>query len=111
MRDPEAEVEAIRQGIRDLARQNDRGFAWIDRKLGWSEATTSQIMRGRIKLQVIHVFQILELFKVEPEDFFGNLYGKPIDAARRMMARRHVHTEAPQVRRDSPSRRRETTKT
>ena len=70
----------------------------------------SQIMRGRIKLQVMHVFQILELFTGEPEDFFGICMASRI-AARQMMARRHGRPEAPQVRRDSLGRRKETSKT
>jgi hypothetical protein len=102
MADLEAQVEAVREALRGLIRQNDRGFAWIDRRLGWSEATASQLMRGRIKLQMMHVFQILELFGVEPEDFFGMLYGKPIEAARRMMARRRGEpAKAPQARPES----------
>jgi hypothetical protein len=106
MADPDAEVEAVREALRGLIRQNDRGFAWIDRKLNWSEATASQLLRGRIKLQMMHVFQILQLFKVEPEDFFGNLYGKPVEATRRMMARRES-AKAPQERQDSPEAKKE----
>lgn len=98
MADLEAQVEEIREGLRQLVRQDDRSFAWIDRKLGWTDATASQLMRGRIKLQVMHVFQILELFNVEPEDFFGNLYGKPVETARRMMVRRREGAAAPQAR-------------
>ena len=97
----EDQVEEVREGLRQLVRQDDRSFAWIDRKLGWTDATASQLMRGRIKLQVMHVFQILELFNVEPEDFFGNLYGKPVQTARRMMARRRVAAAAPQARPES----------
>ncbi|HBL28162.1 MAG TPA: hypothetical protein DD490_15115 [Acidobacteria bacterium] len=111
MMDPEAEVEAVRAALRGLVRLNDRGFAWVDRQLGWSEATASQILRGRIKLQVMHVFQILMLFKVEPEDFFGSLYGKPVEAAGRMMERRREPAEAAQVRPASGTRRsKETTR-
>lgn len=98
-------MEEVREALRGLIRQNDRGFAWIDRKLGWSQATASQLLRGRIKLQVMHVFQILELFNVEPEDFFGNLYGRPVEAARRMMARRNAPAEIPKVVPVRPRRR------
>jgi hypothetical protein len=105
MIDVEAEVEAVRKALRGLARQNERGLAWIDRQLGWSEATASQILRGRIKLQMSHVFQILDLFQVEPEDFFGNLYGRPVEAARRMMARRNVPSEIPKPQPASTGRR------
>jgi hypothetical protein len=101
MADLEAQVEEVREGLRRLIRQDDRSFAWIDRKLGWTDATASQLMRGRIKLQVMHVFQILELFNVEPEDFFGNLYGRPAETARRMMARRRGETAAPQAQPES----------
>jgi hypothetical protein len=101
MADLEAQVEEVREGLRQLIRQDDRSFAWIDRKLGWTDTTASQLMRGRIKLQVMHVFQILELFNVEPEDFFGNLYGRPVETARRMMARRRVEAAAPQARPES----------
>jgi hypothetical protein len=101
MADLETQVEAVREALRGLVRQDDRSFAWIDRKLGWTDATASQLLRGRIKLQVMHVFQILELFNVEPEDFFGNLYGKPVETARRMMARRRVEAVAPQARPES----------
>ena len=97
----EAQVEEVREGLRQLIRQDDRSFAWIDRKLGWTDATASQLMRGRIKLQVMHVFQILELFNVEPEDFFGNLYGRPVETARRMMARRREGAAAPQAQAES----------
>jgi hypothetical protein len=101
MADLEAQVEEVREALRTLVRLDDRSFAWIDRKLGWTEATASQLLRGRIKLQMMHVFQILELFNVEPEDFFGNLYGKPVESARRMMARRRVEAAAPQARPES----------
>jgi len=110
----EAQVEEVREGLRQLVRQDDRSFAWIDRKLGWTDATASQLMRGRIKLQVMHVFQILELFNVAPEDFFGNLYGKPVETARRMMARRRGYeAAAPQARPEShrPARGRRRTET
>jgi hypothetical protein len=92
----ESQVEEVREGLRQLIRQDDRSFAWIDRKLGWTDTTASQLMRGRIKLQVMHVFQILE-----PEDFFGNLYGRPVETARRMMARRRVEAAAPQAQPES----------
>ncbi len=109
----EDQVEEVREGLRQLVRQDDRSFAWIDRKLGWTDATASQLMRGRIKLQVMHVFQILELFNVEPEDFFGNLYGRPVETARRMMARRREGAAAPQARPEShrPARGRRRTET
>ena len=97
----ESQVEEVREGLRQLIRQDDRSFAWIDRKLGWTDTTASQLMRGRIKLQVMHVFQILELFNVEPEDFFGNLYGRPVETARRMMARRRGEAAAPQAQPES----------
>ena len=105
MADLEAQVEAVREALRGLIRQNERGFAWIDRKLGWSQATASQLLRGRIKLQLMHVFQILELFNVEPEDFFGNLYGEPVETARRAMARRNTSAEGPKVAPVRPRRR------
>jgi hypothetical protein len=101
MENLEAQVEKVREGLRRLIRQDDRSFAWIDRKLGWTDATASQLLRGRIKLQMMHVFQILELFNVEPEDFFGNLYSKPVATARRMMARRRGEDAAPQARPES----------
>jgi len=97
----EAQVEEVREGLRRLIRQDDRSFAWIDRKLGWTDATASQLLRGRINLQVMHVFQILALFNVEPEDFFGNLYGRPVETARRMMARRRTETAVPQAQPES----------
>ena len=105
MADLEDQVEEVREALRGLVRQDDRSFAWIDRKLGWTDATASQLMRGRIKLQMMHVFQILELFNVEPEDFFGNLYGKPVETTRRMMARRSVRGESRKARPESPGRR------
>jgi hypothetical protein len=101
----EDQVEEVREGLRQLIRQDDRSYAWIDRKLGWTDATASQLMRGRIKLQVMHVFQILELFNVEPEDFFGTLYGKPVETARRMMARRSSQAEISKARPTSPGHR------
>jgi hypothetical protein len=101
MENLEAQVEKVREGLRRLIRQDDRSFAWIDRKLGWTDATASQLLRGRIKLQMMHVFQILELFNVEPEDFFGNLYSKPVATARRMMARRRGEDAESQARPES----------
>jgi|SRR5215210_1504922 len=112
MADLEAQVEEVREGLRRLIRQDDRSFAWIDRKLGWTDATASQLMRGRIKLQMMHVFQILELFNVEPEDFFGNLYSRPVEAARRMMVRQRGEAAAAEARQEShrPSRGKRPTK-
>ena len=52
MENLEAQVEKVREGLRRLIRQDDRSFAWIDRKLGWTDATASQLLRGRIKLQL-----------------------------------------------------------
>lgn len=103
MGDPEDEVEAVREALRALIRQNERGFAWIDRKLEWTESTASQLLRGRIKLQLMHVFQIIGLFGVEPEDFFGNLYAKPVESARRMMARRRADAAPQQAQPESHS--------
>lgn len=73
----EKEVDRILTLLRNKIRE--RGFTQLEvqEKLNWGRSYISQLLTKQKSLRVEQVLMILETIKVEPKDFFAELYQFP----------------------------------
>lgn len=75
--DAKSQAETLKQALRAEIRRRGLSLRALDRLLGRSANFSSQLFRGKPKLRVEHVFEILEALEVAPEIFFNRLYPRP----------------------------------
>jgi transcriptional regulator with XRE-family HTH domain len=53
------------------------GARALERKLGWAAGSLSKILKGKVEFRFRHLFDVLEVLGIPPEDFFELAYQKP----------------------------------
>ena len=66
----ENEAQRLLELLDEAIARSGRSRREIERALGWSEGTLGSILRGRIALEVWHVFALARELDLEPLSFF-----------------------------------------
>jgi len=77
MRQIEAEIDRCLTLLRNKIRE--RGFTQLEvqEALGWGRSYISQLLTKQKSLRVEQVLLILQVIRVDPRDFFAELYSMP----------------------------------
>jgi transcriptional regulator with XRE-family HTH domain len=95
MGSPEAEVSRVAEALREAIRKAKRSQRQVEQALGQGKGYLSQLLGGNVDLKLKHVFAILGVLEIEPDEFFVSLYEKsdPLGAVRGLVARARVQEE------------------
>jgi transcriptional regulator with XRE-family HTH domain len=86
---PEVETQRLAEALRETIRRAKTSQRQIERTLGQGKGYLSQLLGGNVDLKVKHVFAILAVIGVEPEELFLEIYDRsdPVGAVRGLVAR------------------------
>src|SRR5947199_10833567 len=95
MDSPEVEVRRVAEALREAIRRGKSAQRQVERALGQGKGYLSQLFGGNVDLKVKHVFAILAVLGVEPDEFFLDLYDRsdPVGSVRGLVARARVHQQ------------------
>jgi transcriptional regulator with XRE-family HTH domain len=86
---PEVETQRLADVLRETIHRSKISQRQIERTLGQGKGYLSQLLSGNVDLKVKHVFAVLAVIGVEPEEFFQEIYDRsdPVGAVRGLVAR------------------------
>lgn len=86
---PDVETQRLSDALREAIRRKKISQREVERTLGQSKGYLSLLLHGNVDLKVKHVFAVLEVIGLEPEDFFVDLYEKsdPLKSVRDLVHR------------------------
>jgi transcriptional regulator with XRE-family HTH domain len=96
----EAEVSRVAEALREAIRRGKTSQRQVERALGQGKGYLSQLLGGNVDLKLKHVFAILAVLGVEPEEFFLELYERsdPVGSVRGLVARARVEQEIAEIK-------------
>lgn len=89
MDEPEVETQRLSDALREAIRRRKISQREVERTLGQSKGYLSLLLHGNVDLKVKHVFAVLKVIGMEPEEFFGILYDQsdPLKSVRDLVHR------------------------
>lgn len=71
------EVVPVLEAIRTMIRRSDLSQRQVEEEAGFSKGYLSQLLAHNLDLKMWHVLAILEVFDIEPADFFEDVFPRP----------------------------------
>jgi transcriptional regulator with XRE-family HTH domain len=96
----EQETQRITRELHRLIRIQERSQRSVEQELGLGSAVLSKMLNGTIRLQVSHVFMLLDVLGISPGQFFRYAYPKEEKEHPSLAKLRELNGEAEEV--DSP---------
>jgi len=100
MDSPEAEVRRVAEALRDAIHRRRSSQRKVEQALHQGKGYLSQLFNGNVDLKLKHVFKVLEVIGLEPDEFFLDLYEKsdPVGTVRDLVARSRVDSAIEELR-------------
>lgn len=76
-KDRKEEVVPVLEAIRTMIRRSDLSQRMVEEQAGFSKGYLSQLLAHNLDLKMWHVLAILEVFDVQPVDFFEDIFPRP----------------------------------
>ena len=88
------------EALRGAIRRRYSSLRKVEQELHQGKGYLSQLLNGNMDLKLKHVFKVLEVIGIEPEEFFLDLYDKsdPVGAVRDLMTRSRVRAEIEELK-------------
>jgi transcriptional regulator with XRE-family HTH domain len=85
----ELEVERVCESLREVIRRKKSSLRNVEQALGQGRGYMSQLLGGNVDIKLKHVFSVLSVIGVEPDEFFMNVYSRsdPVAAVRGLVSR------------------------
>lgn len=89
MDEPQVETQRLSDALREAIRRKKISQREVERNLGQSKGYLSLLLHGNVDLKVKHVFAVLKVIGMEPEEFFQDLYepSDPLKSVRDLVHR------------------------
>jgi len=87
--DVEVEVERVCESLREAIRRKKSSLRNVEQALGQGRGYMSQLLGGNVDIKLKHIFKVLAVIGVEPDEFFLNVYSRsdPVGAVRGLVSR------------------------
>jgi transcriptional regulator with XRE-family HTH domain len=72
--DPDEESRRLARLLRQLLKLDHRSVRSVEQNLGLGSSALGKVLNGNIRLQVSHVFMILNVLEMTPAQFFYTAY-------------------------------------
>ena len=76
-KDRNPEVFPVLEAIRIMIRRSDLSQRIVEERAGFSKGYLSQLLAHNLDLKMWHVLAILDVFDVQPADFFEDVFPRP----------------------------------
>jgi transcriptional regulator with XRE-family HTH domain len=70
------EVRRVSESLGEAIRRRRTSQQVVERAMGLSKGYLSQLLNGNVDLRMKHIFHVLEVLKLEPADFFLEVYDR-----------------------------------
>ena len=100
MDSPETEVRRVAEALRDAIRSRRSSQRKVEQALHQGKGYLSQLLNGSVDLKLKHVFKVLEVIGIEPDEFFLNLYENPspAGAVRNRVSQSRIESEIEELK-------------
>lgn len=71
------EIKPVLEELRSIIRRSDYSQRRVEEEAGFSKGYLSQLLAQNLDLKVWHVLAILEVFDIQPVDFFESVFPRP----------------------------------
>ncbi|MDA8017193.1 MAG: helix-turn-helix domain-containing protein [Thermoanaerobaculia bacterium] len=76
-KDRRTEIVPVLEAIRTMIRRSDLSQRMVEKQAGFSKGYLSQLLAHNLDLKVWHILAILDVFDVQPADFFEDVFPRP----------------------------------
>jgi len=70
------ELRRVSEALGEAIRRRRTSQGAVERVMGLSKGYLSQLLNGNVDLRMKHIYHVLEVLKLEPEDFFLEVYDR-----------------------------------
>jgi len=70
------ELRRVSQALGEVIRRRRTSQQVVERAMGLSKGYLSQLLNGNVDLRMKHIYQALDVLKLEPADFFLEVYDR-----------------------------------
>ena len=85
----EVQVDRVCEALREVIRRKKSSLRQVEQVLGQGRGYMSQLLGGNVDIKLKHVFSVLAVIGVDPDEFFLNVYSRsdPVAAVRGLVSR------------------------
>ena len=97
---PDVETKRLSEALREAVHRRKFSLRQVENALGQGKGYLSQLLGGNVDLKVKHVFAVLGVIGMEPEELFLDLYDRsdPLGAVRGLVSRSRVQQDLDELR-------------
>jgi transcriptional regulator with XRE-family HTH domain len=94
------QTERVAEALRDAIRRQKSSQRKVERALSQGKGYLSQLFNGKADLKLKHVFSVLGVIGISPEDFFVGLYDRsdPVGSVRSLVSRAHLEDDLQEIK-------------